>query len=130
MATPNDDGALHVPLVSERAVVSTEAVETSRVRVTTHVEERDELIQAALRREDVVVERVEIGEVVKAAPAVRVENDVLIYPVVEEVLFVEKRLVLKEELRITKRSLVETVESTVTLRSERADVERTPVERA
>ena len=119
-----------LPLVAEQAIVSKETVETGRVRITTHVEERRQLIQEALKHDDVVVERVEIGRVVQVAPEVRMDGDVLVYPVVEEILFVEKRLVLKEELRISRRSRVETVEREVTLRSVRADVERTPTDRS
>lgn len=128
MTSANADDSLRIPLVSEMAVVSTEAVETSRVRITTHVEERQEQVRAALRHDDVAVERVAIGRVVQVAPEVRMEGDVLIYPVVEEVLVVEKRLVLKEELRISRRVHVEHVERDVTLRSEHADVRRTSVE--
>lgn len=129
-ASNGEEDVVRVPLAAEVATVSTAAVETGRVRITTHVDERQELIRAALRHEDVVVERVAIGDVVPVAPEVRMDGDVLVYPVVEEVLVVEKRLVLKEELRISKRSRVETVEREVTLRSEHADVLRTPVERS
>jgi stress response protein YsnF len=48
---------------------------------------------------------------------------VTIIPVLEEVLVVEKRLVLKREIRIRKRSS-ETVEIPVSLRKQRAEVER------
>ena len=116
-----------VPLLSETAIVGKETIETGRVRIRTHVEERQELIHAALEHDDLVVERVEVGHVVQVAPEVRMDGDVLVYPVVEEVLVVEKRLVLKEELRISRRSYVEQVEREVTLRREHADVERTPV---
>lgn len=122
---PEDD-ALALPLVSEIAVVSKETVETGRVRVSTHVEQRQQLVREALSHQDVVVDRVEIGEVVQVAPEIRMDGDVLVYPVVEEVLFVEKRLVLKEELRISRRTTIEHVERDVVLRSVRADVERTP----
>jgi stress response protein YsnF len=44
--------------------------------------------------------------------------------VLEEVLVVEKRLVLKREIRISKRSTSETVEISVRLRKQRAKVER------
>ena len=53
-------------------------------------------------------------------------NGVTIVPVLEEVLFVEKRLVLKEELHIRRRVSSKTVEVPVTLRKERAVVERVP----
>lgn len=120
---------LTLPLVAEQAVVSKETVATGSVRITTHVETRRQLIQEALKHDDVVVERVEIGDVVQVAPEIRMDGDVLVYPIVEEILVVEKRLVLKEELRISRRSRVETVEREVTLRSVRADVERTPTDR-
>ena len=127
-----DDRAddLILPLVSESPVVTKETVATGRVRVSTHVEERRELISEALRHDDVVVERVAMGHVVQVAPEVRMDGDVLVYPIVEEILVVEKRLILKEELRISRRSRIETVEREVTLRSVHADVERTPVERS
>jgi stress response protein YsnF len=42
----------------------------------------------------------------------------------EEVLVVEKRLVLKEELRITRHETKEVAETPVTIRKQRAVVER------
>ena len=51
-----------------------------------------------------------------------------IIPVVEEVLVIEKRLVLKEELHIRRRIATETVEVPVTLRNQRAIVERETLE--
>lgn len=123
---PDDD--LTLPLVAESTVVTKQTVTTGRVRVSTRVEERRELISEALKHDDVVVERVEMGHVVLVAPEVRTEGDVLVYPIVEEVLVVEKRLVLKEEIRISRRTRHETVEREVTLRSVHADIERSPTE--
>ena len=130
MGAADADDSLLVPLAAEVAVVSKEEVATSKVRVSTHVEERTELIRAALQHQDVTIERVEIGDVVQVTPEVRMDGDVLVVPIVEEILVVEKRLVLKEELRIHRITTVETVEREVVLRSERADVQRTPIERA
>ena len=47
-----------------------------------------------------------------------------IVPVVEEVLFVEKRLVLKEEMHIRRDVKTETVAVPVSLRKQEAVVER------
>jgi hypothetical protein len=70
------------------------------------------------------VERRRIGEPVASAPDVRYEGDTMIIPVLEEVLVVEKRLMLQEEIRVTRhRSAVRTPQR-VTLRSEQARVER------
>jgi cysteine sulfinate desulfinase/cysteine desulfurase-like protein len=46
------------------------------------------------------VQRVPIGQFVDRAPAPRQEGDVLIVPCIEEVVVVEKRLRVREELRI------------------------------
>jgi stress response protein YsnF len=59
-----------------------------------------------------------------ASTQIRTENGVTIVPVLEERLVVEKQLFLKEELHIRCGVKTETVEVPVTLRSERAIVER------
>ena len=117
---------LVVPVVEERVVLSKETIETGRVRVTTHVEEREEHIREALRHDDVVVQRIPINRIVDTPPAIRREGDTVIYPVVEETLVVEKRLLLKEEIRIICTSRLEDVDQQVTLRAVHADVQRTP----
>lgn len=119
---------LFVPLVHERAVVSKREVVTGQVHVSTRVETHRSLIQEALRHEDVVVERIPIGRNVDVAPAIRREGDCFVYPIVEERLVVEKRLFLKEELRISYKISTEEVSRSIDLRSVHADVERTPVD--
>ncbi|MFD1693079.1 DUF2382 domain-containing protein [Azotobacter chroococcum] len=59
-------------------------------------------------------------------PQVRQEGDVTVIPVLEEVLVVEKRLVLKEELRVRRVVHEEPHSVPVTLRREQVTVERTP----
>ena len=119
---------LFVPITEERVVVSAREVVTGKVRMSTRVETHQELIQEALRREDVIVERVAIGRAVDVAPAIRREGDVFVYPIVEERLVVEKRLFLKEELRISYHVTTEEITEVVDLRKVHADVERTPVD--
>ena len=112
-------------LVEERVTVGKQEVETGRVQVFTRVEEHQEKVREALRHDDVVVERVPVGRVVDSAPSPRQEGDRLVIPVVEEVLVVEKRLVLKEEIHIIRTSRIEQFEQDVTLRAMHADVQRT-----
>ena len=125
MTSKNTDDDLVLPLIQERAVVHKDIVETGRVTVTTRVEERRETVREALRHEDVSVERVSINRPVDVAPPIRQVGDVLIYPIVEEELVVTKRLVLREELHITRKARTETIERDITLRSVQADVHRT-----
>ncbi|MDF7812082.1 YsnF/AvaK domain-containing protein [Hymenobacter sp. YC55] len=116
---------LVVPVIEEHAVVHREVVESGRVRLSKTVQEHEEAIDLALQHEEVNVERVPLNQYVAdeaAAPAVRYEGDTLVIPVVREV--VVKRLLLVEELRVTKHR-VETHETqNVTLRSEQVHVER------
>ncbi|WP_437477093.1 DUF2382 domain-containing protein [Sorangium sp. So ce1014] len=116
---------LIVPVVAQELEVQKRTVESGRVRITKQVHERLETVEEPLVSERVVVERVAVNQVVAEPPATRQEGDTLIVPVVEEVLFVEKRLVLKEELRITRVRAVEMSPlERVTLRSDDVRVER------
>ena len=117
-----------VPLVEERVVVAKHNVVTGAVNISTHLETHQACVRETLRREDVIVDRVPIGRDVDVMPAVRQEGQVVIYPVVEERLHIEKRLFLKEELHVSYNITSEEVTQTVDLRSVRADVERTPVD--
>jgi len=69
---------------------------------------------------------VTVGRELQAAPEVRTEGAVLIIPVMEEVLVVEKRLVLKEELHVQRIVSQEQIEVPVAVRKQRAEVERVP----
>jgi len=53
----------------------------------------------------------------------RREGDTLVIPVLEEMLIVEKRLVVKEEIRITTRRIQETEQARVLIREEHIELE-------
>ncbi len=72
------------------------------------VDARAERPDARMFRDGYAIEHVQIDRIVAEAPPQRQEGDTLILPVVEEVLVMEKRLMLREEIRITRRR--ETVE--------------------
>jgi uncharacterized protein (TIGR02271 family) len=112
-----------VRLVEETLRLDKRQVSTGKVRISTVVDTVEEVARASLDEEKVEITRVPVDKVVEVAPAVRTEDGVTIVPVLEEVLFVEKRLVLREELHIRRRIETEDVEVPVTLRKERAVVE-------
>jgi stress response protein YsnF len=103
-------------------------VTTGKVRVRTIVDVETELAKATLDGETVEVTRVPIDRIVDQAPGIRVEDNVTIIPVLEEVLIVEKRLVLKEEVHIRKLATTEDVEIPVELRKQHAVIERLPAD--
>lgn len=117
-----------IPLVEEQLMVAKRQVESGRVRVHVSVEERQEVISEQLARDDVQVERVPRNVRLTEMPHVRLEGNTTIVPVVEEVMVVEKALVLVEEIHICRRSVSEPTEIPVSLRVERVNIEREPGE--
>lgn len=114
-----------VALLEEVAQVDVRPVAAGRVRVSTHTAVAEEIARAELQGEAVEVTRVPLNQPVTGAlPAIRTEGDTTIVPVFEEVLVVEKRLMLKEELHIRKLAMTETVAVPVKLRHQTATVER------
>ena len=63
-------------------------------------------IDEPLFSDDVSVERVPVNRIVDSPPETRQEGEITIIPVIEEVITVEKRLLLREEVRI-RRSRIE-----------------------
>jgi uncharacterized protein (TIGR02271 family) len=120
----NEQTGEAVPLLEEELRVQKRSIATGKVRVRSVVDTVEEVARAELADERVDVTRVPVGREIDAAPSVRTEGEVTIVPVVEEVLVVEKRLVLKEELHIRRRVAHENVEVPVTLRKQRAVIER------
>jgi uncharacterized protein (TIGR02271 family) len=112
-----------LPAVEERLRVGKRKVETGRVRVSTRTEERQQPIREELLREEVEVERVRIDRFSDTEPQIHQDGDVLIVPVFEEVLV--KRILVREELRITRKRRVDKVEELVTLKHQNVVVERT-----
>jgi len=104
--------------------VAKRQIEAGRVRVRVSVEEREERVPVTLAHDEVEVERVPRNQPLTELPSVRLEGNTTIIPVVEEVVVVEKRLILVEEIHVRRRSATSTEEIPITLRAERADVER------
>jgi uncharacterized protein (TIGR02271 family) len=113
-----------IPVVEEKVSISKRERETGRVvvHVTPHL--RDETVDVPLAEEHVSIERVPVNQFVSGPVSVRQEGDVTVVPVLEEVLVVEKRLMLREEVRITRRRETRRHVEHVTLRTEEARVLR------
>jgi uncharacterized protein (TIGR02271 family) len=111
-------------LFAEDFSVNKETLETGRVRVATRTHEREALIDEDLARERVEIETVPVGRRIDTVPEVRQQGDITIVPVVEEVLFVERRLMLKEEIHIRRVRTSEHHQEKVMLRHQEAIVSR------
>jgi len=111
-------------LHEETAQISKASRVSGEVSVSTRTLTRDELVSQDLAHTNVEITTVPIGRAVDAIPAVREEGDVTIFPVMEEVLVIERRLMLKEEVHIRKVRTTERHQETVTLRYQEAVVSR------
>jgi len=111
-------------LLAEELVVGKKTIETGRLRVSKLTRTREAVIDEGLLRERADVETIPIGRQITEMPAIRQEGDTTIIPIVEEVLHTERRLFLKEEVRITRRRFTEQFQDQVTLRYQEAVISR------
>jgi uncharacterized protein (TIGR02271 family) len=113
-----------IPLAEERVVVSKREVETGRLSVRVSVDSRQENVPVELSANEVEIERVVINKAVTQLPSVRLEGSTTIIPVVEEVVVLEKRLVLVEEIHVRRKTTTETRQVPVTIKSEHVQIDR------
>jgi uncharacterized protein (TIGR02271 family) len=119
---------LVLPVIEETLTVDTRPVETGRIRIRKIVHEREELVDPPLLRDEVEIERVPINRVVEGPIPVRYEGDTMMISLLEEVLVVDTRLLLKEEVHITTRRTETHTPERVTLRREDVTVEGVDLE--
>jgi uncharacterized protein (TIGR02271 family) len=113
-----------VPVMREELDVQKRVVETGRIRVSKKVETTESVVDEPLLHEAYDIQKVPVNRIVEEAPKPRYDGDTLVLPVLEEVLIVEKRLVLREELRITPKREEVRDPQTHSLRREHVEVER------
>ena len=121
-----DDNARVIPVMQEQVTVGKRMVETGKLRISKKVTEDQTSVSIPLVQEQYDVERVPVNQVVDTPPAaMRYEGDTTIIPVLREVLVVQKRYEIIEEIRITKHRSENTETQNVTLRKEDVQIERT-----
>lgn len=122
-AQADDEAEQMIPVIAEELDVQKRLVKDNTVRISKQVHEKVETVDVPLRAEEVEVKRVVVNRPVGESPPVRYEGDVMIIPLVEEVLAVQKQLIVREEIHISKK-LVNTQHSEqVTLRREDVVIE-------
>jgi uncharacterized protein (TIGR02271 family) len=111
-------------LLAEELSVAKETVETGRLRISKQTRTREAFVEESLRSEHAEIETIPVGRQIFEVPSVRQEGDTIIIPIVEEVLHTERRLILKEEIKITRRQKTEQFHDRVTLRYQEAVITR------
>ena len=122
------DNKITIPILEEQLKVSKKLIETAHVRLSKTINESIESLEVPLKEEEIVVNRVPKNELVDVMPAAsRYEGDVLIIPVIKEVAVIEKRIMLVEEIHVSKKQTEKTETHEVTIRKEEVKVTRTEV---
>ena len=122
----HQDEPIVVPVLVEELEVQKRLVETGKVRITKVVHEREAVVDEPLLHDNVAITRVPMQRVVDGPVPVREDHGTTIISVVEEVLVVEKRWMLREEIHIRTQRLATHQPQRITLRSEDVQVERVP----
>ncbi|WP_312552104.1 DUF2382 domain-containing protein [Massilia sp.] len=118
---------MRIPVVAEQLAVGTRTVDTGRgVRVHKTVVEQPVTIDERLGRDEVEVRHVPVDRIVAPdeAPTTRHDGDTLVVPILEEVLVVERRIRIKEELHITRIRREDHHQQELVLKAEQVSVER------
>lgn len=119
------DEAVIIPVIEETLHLDKRVIKTGGVRITKTLHEWIETVDEPLLKEEVTIERRPVERLLDGdEPAARYEGETLVISVVEEVLTVQKRRLLREEVRITRRARQTRQPQEVTLRREQVTVER------
>jgi len=114
-----------IPVIEEQLQISKEKVETGKFHISKKVHQEEVTENISVSEENVTIKRKEINQYVDTAPpAIRQEGDNTIISIVKEVLVVEKKLMLVEELHVTKHRTESSVPIKETLRKEEVEVKK------
>jgi uncharacterized protein (TIGR02271 family) len=114
-----------IPIVEENVHIDKKIIEKGKVIISKSIKEESEIINLPVANEEVTIERVSINQILDKPPeAIRYEGNTVIVPVLQEITVIEKRILLVEEIRITKTSISSTETKEITLRKEEVKIER------
>jgi len=121
----NENTFSSIPVTEERVNVEKKIIETGKVKISKIVNVDTETFNLVHIQDDIQIERIAINEFVQSPPPpLRYEGDTIIIPVLKEVMVTEKRLLLIEEVRLTKRKVESKESQEVLLRKEEIKVQR------
>lgn len=122
---PSEEQSLSIPVIEEEVKIGKQVIERGKITLTKEVHEEEETLELPETHEEIEIERVPINKYVGSdAPQVRQEGNTTIYPVLKEVPVVVKRLMVVEEVRVTKHVRKTTSTEKVSLRKEEVKVNR------
>lgn len=109
-----------IPVIEEEVVVGKRIVSKGGVILSKEVITEETSVETPVSTENINIERIPVNKYLESRPEIRHEGDTMIIPVLKEVI--EKRLLLVEEIRITKKVTSETRQESITLSSEKVTI--------
>jgi uncharacterized protein (TIGR02271 family) len=105
-----------IPVITEDAIIDRKVVEKGGIVIEKKVTGEEILLDIPLTSEEIRLERVPVNKYLDSRPENRYEGDTLIIPVIKEVMV--KRLLLVEEIHITKEVHRINKQENITLKKE------------
>jgi uncharacterized protein (TIGR02271 family) len=121
---PGESTRTILPVLEERLEVSKREVETGRLRLEKRVREDEQTVDEPLFADEIIIERVPVNRFVDQPAPTRIEGDTTVIPLFEEQIVLQKRLLLREEVRVTRRRTERRDAQVVTVRREEVIVRR------
>jgi uncharacterized protein (TIGR02271 family) len=126
MGTRDESTAVVIPVVEEELEIGKREIEAGRLRLQKRVSEHEQTVDEPLFADEITLERVTLNRFIDEPTPARIEGDTTVIPLFEERLVIQKRLVLREEVRITRRRIERRAPQVVALRREEVTVDRVP----
>jgi uncharacterized protein (TIGR02271 family) len=119
-----------IPVIEENIHIDKRVIDATKVQISKKVNTEEVTVNVPTVHEEVSVERVTVNQYVDTPPEIKQEGDTTIIPIMKEVsimkevLVVEKRLMLVEEVHVTRRRVETQVSQNELLRKEEIFIER------
>jgi uncharacterized protein (TIGR02271 family) len=118
---PNSDV---IPVLEERLVIKKQKVQTSQIKIKKSVTESVKTVDEVLFKEEFDIQRVVLNEVRDEPAQMRIEAEWTFIPVQEEILVVQKKTLVTEEIRIRKIKSERTETRSLELKKENLTIDR------
>lgn len=119
------DQSMVIPVIEEQVKIDKQVIESGVVRILKNVHEEEVTVNIPVLHEEHDIKRVPVNEYLEVPPPpIRYEGETMIIPILREEVVIQKRIVLVEELHITKRQVETNEPQQVMLRKEEVTVDR------
>ena len=122
--TPDKVDNVSIPVIEEHLNIDKKTVETGRYKIKKTVSQEEYSEDIPTIHEKVDIQRVQVNKYIDTLPDVRYEGDTTIIPVIKEVVVVEKKLMLVEEIHVTRTNSEVSVKVKDKIRKENIEINK------